>query len=170
MDLLSTKRGHGEGWKCLDASKLQSEQQRHTITVAVFSNYQQHQQLQIWMCVTRVPKHCFCNTQQFLDIENPFFSTKESRWMYLTWQYYKKQLGQKCSSMRNSGRALTSPLVFHHPWEKTSPLRLGGSYGADWGSFQGSSQIWWETLEKLTYVKLSNILTSLAKLKLSLMC
>lgn len=37
-------------------------------------------------------------------------------------EYYKKQVGQKCSSMRNSGTALTSPLAFHHPWEKRSPL------------------------------------------------
>lgn len=121
MDLLRTKRGHEEGWKCLDASKLQSKQQRHIITVAVFSNYQWQQPPQSWICITRVPKHCFCNTQQFLDIENPLYKREQKDIFDLT-EYYKKQLGQKCSSMRNSGRTLTS-LVFHHPWEKRSPFR-----------------------------------------------
>lgn len=47
---------------------------------------------------------------------------------------------------------------------------LGGSYWADWESFQGSSQIWWEAWEKLIDVKLSDILTSLGKLKWYLTC
>lgn len=91
MHLLRTKRGHGEGWKCLDASKLRSEQQRHIITV-------------VFPIITSDNNHCRSGfvLQEYRSIAVPWH--RKSTFQYKREQmdisdlteYYKKQLGPKC--------------------------------------------------------------------------